>query len=341
MKKSLFLLCLALINSANIFAAEANERPYVIAVPGLGGGGDDAGYIGSTFLPGQIQEVRVAGRPNPPIPCSDLGQKNCMQFITQAKNKLPSGSKYIFYSSSQGGAATFNDIISNNDPNLVAVVTEAALVSPNSAILHMVQQVPIVNWLTCIPGSRYCLPYGAKILFWTYSPTGQNPINGLDKIQNKEMPFYIMHNEGDTEVPFSNGLALLYALKKNGHKNVYLSTRKSDVTYSNPYYKWHPNTGSQHVSIRGEDDNTRIQAMLNNRPQEELLDEANLMRRGKAAYEELIRDERRTKYGGYFLGASIGIFAYYKVSNWFPSIKPNNLLSNLLPFFSFTNSKKS
>ncbi len=191
---------------------------------------------------------------------------------------------YIIYAASQGTTTALNHAAKRPE-NLKGLILESSMVSPNSAICHTVGAPA---------GTTYCLPYLAKLLFWSYSPTGEKPIDALDEI-DKTIPIYIMHNARDPQVPYSNGAALYACLKQMGHKNVYLSKSGDEGGFG----------FGKHLHLRDQKDKENIQSMFLYKLPIEQKNENDLKQEGEKHYEKLVRDERNTKIFGYVSLAAI------------------------------------
>ena len=295
MKKSLFLLSLALINPVSVNAAD-NEKLHIVTVPGQNGEGTHRDYVRRAFNCLQDNQLVITEVTTPTAPWYiDFGQNNCQQHVTDALQN--NSDKSLFYLASQGTTTGFLYAIKNPE-KVGGIIAEAPMISPNSAITHTASQVlPSSSSSSC----ESSFPTMSRIAFWSYSPTGEKPIDFLDKIP--DVPTYIMHDIHDPQVPVSNALSLYYALKNNGHTNVYLSLKNSP---------W-----PQHIILRQQEDNERIKRMFIDK--EILINENHddLMQKGEIHYEELIRLERNVEYVERATGAAVvaglGYLVYNKI----------------------------
>lgn len=216
MKKIISHLCLTvnlfLMHTA-ISMETPNQNTHIVAIPGQNGLGGNNYYMENIF-PQFKNKIHYAQTPTEKLKI-DLGQKNCIGLAFETLLPLldnPEVEKIILHGSSQGTATAQNIIGTYFHTKIKAVILEAVMASGNSAIAY---NTNVDNALLYASAS-----YGAKCVFPSYSPSGMQAIDNINKIP-KDLPIIIMHNPNDKCLPYSDALALYQGLYDNGYKNAY------------------------------------------------------------------------------------------------------------------------
>jgi hypothetical protein len=204
-------------------------RTHLLVIPGQNGMG---GQNVDTVLPYFTNNNLTYLIPTP-LHTPDFGQKICQDYLKNAITELATtdiirdNDHLILHGSSQGTATTIN-YVANNPKNIKALILESVLLTGNNAIFHTVDNVMIPQQCDLPQSSYYTLPYTAKCLYPNYSPTGEQPINNIDKLPI-DLPIIILHDTKDFQLAFKDAQALyayLTDVKKN--KNVYLFSQESE-----------------------------------------------------------------------------------------------------------------
>ncbi len=231
MKKTVhsFLLAITLCNH-NIFTMESEQKTHILIVPGQNGMG---GQNVKTVLPYFKKYPQQAHNVETPLKSPDFGQSKCQNYLKEKinelkqKNILHDNDALIIHGSSQGTATTIN-FTAKNPENIKCLILESVLLTGNSAIFHTVDNVMMPKECDLPESSYYTLPYTAKVAYPSYAPTGEQPINNIDKLPT-DLPIIILHDDQDFQLNFKDAQALyayLTQIKKN--KNVYLFTYKTE-----------------------------------------------------------------------------------------------------------------
>ena len=150
---------------------------------------------------------------------NDLGQINCMEKFKYALAQHSDG-EFIVYANFEGAATALNHLSKDKyvAHRCKGMLLESVFVTGNSAACHMITNN--YPWSRHIPGLYYVAPYFAKLLFHSYSPRGDQPIDLVEKL-NINGPIIIANSQHHSRVSCDNGHAIYYALQKN-NKNAYL-----------------------------------------------------------------------------------------------------------------------
>jgi hypothetical protein len=220
------ILCIATLYGSFSMSMES-PKTHLLVIPGQNGMG---GQNIETVLPYFAKNTHLMHHVETPLYSPDFGQNQCQWFLNdkinwlKVYNQLHDYDKIILHGSSQGTATTINYTANNPDKNIKAIILESVLLTGNSAIFHTVD-----NAISCdLPDSSYySLPYTAKSVFPSYSPSGEQPINNIDKLPT-DLPIIILHDTKDFQLSFKDAQALyayLTIVRKN--KNVYLFAQES------------------------------------------------------------------------------------------------------------------
>ncbi len=230
MKKMAQLLALSvtLCSSHNTLTMESQPNTHLLVIPGQNGmGGQNVDKV----LPYFSQHNRKHLIPTP-LQKPDFGQTTCQNYLKEALDILKdagvirNNDHLILHGSSQGTATTIN-YAANNPTNIKALILESVMLTGNSAIFHTVDNMMIPESCDLPDSSYYTLPYTAKVMYSNYSPTGEQPINNIDKLPN-DLPIIILHDTQDFQLSFKDAQALyayLTSVRKN--ENVYLFAQES------------------------------------------------------------------------------------------------------------------
>ncbi len=231
MKKIIHPLILAItLCNSNTFTMEPETKTHLLVIPGQNGRG---GQNVTTVLPYFKQHPLQLHNIETPLKSPDFGQSTCQKYLTDKINWLKENDvlhdndPLIIHGSSQGTATTIN-FTANNPNNIKALILESVLLTGNSAIFHTVDNMMMPKEYDLPESSYYSLPYTAKVAYPSYSPTGEQPINNIDKLPT-DLPIIILHDDQDFQLNFKDAQALyayLTAIKDN--KNVYLFTYKTE-----------------------------------------------------------------------------------------------------------------
>jgi hypothetical protein len=209
---------------------EQEQKTHILIVPGQNGMG---GQNVTTVLPYFKQHPQQAHNVETPLKLPDFGQSKCQNYLKDKINELKKDNilhdndALIIHGSSQGTATTIN-FTAHNPNNIKALILESVLLTGNSAIFHTVDNVMMPEEYDLPESSYYVLPYTAKVVYPSYAPTGEQPINNIDKLPT-DLPIIILHDDQDFQLNFKDAQALyayLTNIKKN--KNVYLFTYKTE-----------------------------------------------------------------------------------------------------------------
>jgi hypothetical protein len=221
-------LAITICNSHGAFTMESQPNTHLLVIPGQNGmGGQNVDIVLPYFAKNNCKYLVQT-----PFDKPDFGQKNCQNFLKKAIEELVSteiihnNDRIILHGSSQGTATTIN-YAANNPQNIKALILESVMLTGNSAIFHTVDNVMLPEQYDLPDSSYYSLPYTAKAMYPSYSPTGEQPINNIDKLPN-DLPIIILHDTKDFQLSFKDAQALyayLTHVKKN--KNVYLFSQES------------------------------------------------------------------------------------------------------------------
>lgn len=232
MKKITRIMTIAIItcNSHSAFSMEPESKTHLLVIPGQNGmGGQNVG----TVLPYFKNNNHLMHHVETPTSLPDFGQTKCQNCLTnkiselKGENILHNRDAIILHGSSQGTATTIN-YTANNPENIKGLILESIMLTGNSAIFHTVDNVMLPQQYDLPVFSYYSLPYTAELSYPSYSPTGEQPINNIDKLPT-DLPIIILHDTQDFQLSFKDAQALyayLTNIKKN--KNVYLFAYKTE-----------------------------------------------------------------------------------------------------------------
>lgn len=226
MKKNIFLFIA--LTSGYALAMESQPNTHLLVIPGQNGMG---GQNVPTVLPYFSQHNRKHLIPTP-LQNPDFGQTTCQNYLKEALDSLKdtdvihNNDHLILHGSSQGTATTIN-YAANNPKNIKALILESVMLTGNSAIFHTVDNMMIPESCDLPDSSYYPLSYTAKVMYPSYSPTGEQPINNIDKLPNN-LPIIILHDTQDFQLSFKDAQALYaYLTSVRQNENVYLFAQES------------------------------------------------------------------------------------------------------------------
>jgi alpha/beta hydrolase fold len=226
MKKIIHVFSLALLSLGNYaIAMEIESTTRLLVIPGQNGmGGQNIDIVLPYFANNNlIHHVET------PLHMPDFGQDKCQSFVDEMIHTLDyhKDKKYIIHASSQGTATALN-YTAKHPQYIKALILESVMLTGNSAIFHTVDNMMMPEGYDLPESSYYTAPYTAKAMFPSYAPTGEQPIDNIDKLP-ADLPIIILHDTKDFQLSFKDAQALyayLTAIKNN--KNVYLFAQESE-----------------------------------------------------------------------------------------------------------------
>jgi len=229
MKRTVHSFLLIAITASYYIAAMEVPKTHLMVIPGQNGrGGQNVGKV----LPYFAYNQHLMHHIETPMKNPDFGQSICQSFVNEkinwlkTNNRLHDYDRLIIHGSSQGTATAIN-YTAHNPKNIKALILESILLTGNSAIFHTVDNTMMPDNCDLPECSYYSLPYTAKVSFPSYSPSGEQPINNIDKLPT-DLPIIIAHDTKDFQLSCKDAQALyayLTMVKKN--PNVYLFAQES------------------------------------------------------------------------------------------------------------------
>jgi len=175
-----------------------NSQTHLLVIPGQNGmGGQNVEIV----LPYFSQNKHLLHHVETPLSLPDFGQSRCQSYLKETiqslrqQKKFHDYDRFILHASSQGTATAIN-YTAHNPHNIKALILESILLTVNSAIFHTVDNVIMPESCDLPESSYYSLPYTAKTSFPCYSPSGEQPINNIDKLPT-DLPIIILHDTKD------------------------------------------------------------------------------------------------------------------------------------------------
>ncbi len=156
----------------------------------------------------------------------DFGQKHCIRDFSEqfAADEDAGLGKVIVTAASQGTATVVNFLAQKSHAEqeaIAALVLEALLGSPHSAIMHTVSNVPLVTYL---PFARLWIPLATKALaFRKYQFFGPQLIVSAKKI-SPNIVVVCMHDERDPQLSLDDAREgyIAFQSRANSQNNAYL-----------------------------------------------------------------------------------------------------------------------
>jgi hypothetical protein len=236
MKKMILLLaCISTLSSsqAPTYNTFTDQNMVALAIPGQNGQGSSPIRVQAILdvNPNLIERVTT---PTKWLEI-DVGQKYCQEYLKTALSTV----KSAFICASSQGTATALNAFNDHKNKIKGLFLESQMASGNSAICHTVRECFGFSNLERIPGSRYWLPYVAKIFVPSYKPSGIQAIKSAQNIRTED-PIVIAHCTTDFQLSIDDARATYHILKKN-NPNVYLieidkdTPQHLDITSSEHY----------------------------------------------------------------------------------------------------------
>jgi hypothetical protein len=247
-KTSYIFFIITLLHSVALISMEC-PKTHLLVIPGQNGmGGQNVHKV----LPYFADNKHLMHHVKTPLSLPDFGQSRCQQYLKDKIDLLKTNSKLhdydhlILHGSSQGTATTIN-YTAHNPQNIKAIILESVLLTGNSAIFHTVDNVMLSDTCDLPDSSYYLLPYTAKTLYPCYSPSGEQPINNIDKLPT-DLLTIIVHDTKDFQLSSKDAQALYaYLTLVRGNKNVYLFAQESMF--------------GEHINLLKEDNKEEINAI--------------------------------------------------------------------------------
>jgi len=249
MKKTIHIFfIITILHSVALMSMEC-PKTHLLVIPGQNGmGGQNVHKV----LPYFAYNKHLIHQVETPIKSPDFGQTRCQRYLKDEIAYLKQQSimldydNLILHGSSQGTATTIN-YTANNPQNIKAIILESVLLTGNSAIFHTVDNMMLPEECDLPESSYYSLPYTAKTLYPSYSPSGEQPINNIDKLPT-DLLTIIVHDTKDFQLSSKDAQALYaYLTIVRGNKNVYLFAQESMF--------------GEHINLLKEDNKEEIDAI--------------------------------------------------------------------------------
>lgn len=147
-----------------------------------------------------------------------MGQGPDIEQIHKSIQKLAPEQNIVLYGCSRGAAANINYLAKYNNPQVKALVLDAAPADIPATIK------PTLHKFGINP-NRYLTIF--RIIFPNYPKNAIPPINAIKNIKNKQLPILLIHSKTDEKVLYENSLMLYKEFKKQGFENVHLIILKT------------------------------------------------------------------------------------------------------------------